>query len=367
MNRIYLPGLNGIRAIAALIVVISHISQLFKAHLNFSFPAYFGGGLAVTLFFVLSGYLITYLLILEKEKFNTIDLKAFYLRRILRIWPLYYIVIIASIAVMFFLYQQNLLSKNHNNLNATVLFAFFAGNLAESIYQLAFTPIGVLWSVAVEEQFYLFWPLLLKFCKPSTNVFLSFLLAFSVLKIIIRIFLSDTFLSSLISLTRLDCMAIGAIGACFVLNTRLYDKYVYPLIFSKQIQLLSWVISIIGFTTLKMPLSIFSDDFYAVFFVFLIINISQNKNALINLESKIFNFLGRISYGIYMYHVLVIFVFQKLVYNQVDNIFYYFSYLSIIVILTVVMAYLSNRYIETYFLKKKTLLAKIKSSNGNNA
>ncbi|MDN3658334.1 acyltransferase [Ferruginibacter paludis] len=364
MNKIYLPGLNGIRAIAALIVVISHITQLFKAHLNFSFPVYLGGGLAVTLFFVLSGYLITYLLILEKEKFNTIDLKAFYLRRILRIWPLYYIMIIASICVMFFLYQQNLLSKNQNNLNAVVLFVFFAGNIAESIYQLAFTPIGVLWSVAVEEQFYLFWPLLLKFCKPGINVFFTFLLAFSILKIIIRVFLSNTFLSSLISLTRLDCMAIGALGACFVLDAKLFNKYVRRYVFSKQVQVLSWAIAIIGFATLKMPLSIFSDDFYALFFVIIIINISQNKNTLINLETKILNFLGRISYGIYMYHVLVIFVFQKIVYFPADNIFYYFSNLSIILILTIIVAYISNKYIENYFLRKKMVLARIKSSNG---
>lgn len=94
---VYLPGLNTIRFIAAFTVIINHI-ELFKRNFNQSnflnIAAIFSmGRLGVVLFFVLSGFLITYLLLLEKDKFKTIDIKRFYIRRALRIWPLYYLLL----------------------------------------------------------------------------------------------------------------------------------------------------------------------------------------------------------------------------------------------------------------------------------
>jgi peptidoglycan/LPS O-acetylase OafA/YrhL len=82
MNKVYFPNLNGLRFFAAFSVMLYH---------------FFGEGLinghyGVVLFFVLSGFLITYLLFEEKEKFGKIEIKKFYFRRILRIWPLYYLV-----------------------------------------------------------------------------------------------------------------------------------------------------------------------------------------------------------------------------------------------------------------------------------
>jgi len=370
MNKIYLPGLNGIRAIAALMVVVAHYGQILAKDLGFSFSIYqqrSPGGLAVTLFFVLSGYLITYLLILEREKFKTIYLRSFYYRRILRIWPLYYVIIILGIIVMYYLYDKNLLNRSNNNFSITILYFVFAGNFSEAIYQVSFnhlfSSISILWSVGVEEQFYLFWPLLIKLFKKSIYVFIYFLIGYIILKIIIRIYFVNTFLSPLVNLTRLDCMAIGAIGACMVLDTKLYVKYISSIIFNKYLQLFAWIIFVIGFIYLPMPLSIFSDEFYSIFFTIIIINVSQNKNTLIRLESGIFNFLGRISYGIYMYHVLIMTIVVKIIAKPVDNIFNYFLYLIFILLFTITIAFLSNRYVESWFLKKKSLLAKIKSQN----
>ena len=93
---LYFPGLHGLRCIAALMVIVTHI-ELFKAryglpniyHFNKDFGVY-----GVDFFFVLSGFLITYLLFKEDDKFGFINLKFFYLRRIFRIWPLYYLLII---------------------------------------------------------------------------------------------------------------------------------------------------------------------------------------------------------------------------------------------------------------------------------
>ena len=97
-STIYFEGLNGLRFFAALAVIITHVELIkgvFKFKHYWNNPIIFNlGGLGVYFFFVLSGFLITYLLLSEKQKFNKIEIKQFYLRRIFRIWPLYYFIII---------------------------------------------------------------------------------------------------------------------------------------------------------------------------------------------------------------------------------------------------------------------------------
>jgi peptidoglycan/LPS O-acetylase OafA/YrhL len=92
-NKIYLPGLNGLRAIAAFGVLFSHVNLGIEAYGLPIRKTSDLAGFGVTIFFALSGFLITYLLLKEKEQFNTINIKNFYVRRILRIWPLYFLFI----------------------------------------------------------------------------------------------------------------------------------------------------------------------------------------------------------------------------------------------------------------------------------
>lgn len=109
-NRVHFSGLNGIRAIVALAVVFSHTTMGLKEFgLNqFIFGQYADGnpkatqlaGFGVTMFFALSGFLITYLL-LEENKTGEINIKNFYIRRILRIWPLYYLYFVLTIITLF--------------------------------------------------------------------------------------------------------------------------------------------------------------------------------------------------------------------------------------------------------------------------
>lgn len=93
-KAIHLPGLNGLRAIAALSVVIAHSTQ--EGISDFGLPWLFNiplAGYSVTLFFVISGFLITYLLVNEFDRTDTVNVGKFYVRRILRIWPIYYLFI----------------------------------------------------------------------------------------------------------------------------------------------------------------------------------------------------------------------------------------------------------------------------------
>ena len=106
--RVYFPGLNGIRFLAALAVMICHMEMTkhWFHEPNIYTVSFVGGVLGdigVILFFVLSGFLITYLLLQEQQDLGTIKIKQFYIRRILRIWPLYYMVILLGLFVLPFL------------------------------------------------------------------------------------------------------------------------------------------------------------------------------------------------------------------------------------------------------------------------
>jgi peptidoglycan/LPS O-acetylase OafA/YrhL len=158
-RSIYFPGLNGIRAIAALLVVCSHISLSLEI---FGFSDYGGidmAGYGVTMFIVLSGYLITYLLLNEYEENKLIDYRKFYMRRILRIWPIYYLSIIIALTCIYF--------GGHAIDGTGLFFYLFMMANVPFVFGGALNLVGQLWSVGVEEQFYLFWPWLFKKTKSS--------------------------------------------------------------------------------------------------------------------------------------------------------------------------------------------------------
>ena len=139
-KQIFFPGLNGLRFFAALFVLITHL-ELFK-HLN-GFPDIWNnplilsfGSIGVDLFFVLSGFLITYLLLAEKGATGDISLKQFYIRRMLRIWPLYFFIVFLTFLIMplfpLFPFSQGVKS---NYFQKVTLYIFMLPNVA-----LAFSP-----------------------------------------------------------------------------------------------------------------------------------------------------------------------------------------------------------------------------------
>lgn len=165
LSRFYHPELDVLRFLAFLTVFFRHtLPTQPEVYINHHIPA----GLAsiaaiiastcdkgVVLFFVLSSYLITKLLLLEKEKTGKIALKEFYIRRALRIWPLYFVFVVLTIWVF------PLLGYDHVGIkNGIGLFTFTANWTIPLSPQVA-SPGMLLWSVSVEEQFYLLWPLAL--------------------------------------------------------------------------------------------------------------------------------------------------------------------------------------------------------------
>jgi peptidoglycan/LPS O-acetylase OafA/YrhL len=171
----YMAGLDGLRALAVLAVI--------AYHLNLSFAP--GGLLGVGVFFVLSGYLITDILLSEWRRSGRIDLKDFWLRRARRLLPgLFFMLVIVTAWVT--LFDQSLLSKMREDVLAAVLYVSNWWLIFHHVsYFASFgppSPLGHLWSLAVEEQFYLVWPLLLilglrKMPRRGPLVGLSLLLA----------------------------------------------------------------------------------------------------------------------------------------------------------------------------------------------
>ena len=149
----YLPGLDGLRAIAVVAVMVYHANHEWLG----------GGFLGVEVFFVISGYLITLLLIGEDERKGFIDLKQFWLRRARRLLPAL-LVVLSGVAIYMALFQRGPMGRTRGDF----LGGLFYGSNWYQIYvgqgytaAGAFAPLRHLWSLAVEEQFYLVWPLIM--------------------------------------------------------------------------------------------------------------------------------------------------------------------------------------------------------------
>lgn len=153
----YRPELDGIRAIAILLVLAQHINVP---------SATLAGLVGVNLFFVLSGYLITSLLLRERESTGRIDLRSFYERRIRRLVPALVAVLIATGVLM------AVQGRFGSYIPQAVVSFFYVSDVAKAIgYDLGY--VGHTWSLALEEQFYLIWPALLiflprRFLAPAT-------------------------------------------------------------------------------------------------------------------------------------------------------------------------------------------------------
>lgn len=346
-----IPNITSIRFILAMLVVIFHIAEFSK---NRGFP-YFNdlaifhkGTEAVYMFFSLSGFLIIKQLYEEKRLTHSVNLKSFYLRRVLRIFPLYYLILTFG-----FIYYHFILpffgfefENNYNFLSGLLLSITFFPNIFST-----YSPGGILeilWSIGIEEQFYLFIaPLFLLLPLKRIVLFLSL---FTPLYFII-------YFSEQVSFLRTYNMLFfyfSFSGLCAILfnhslTKTLINKLRYPLL----------LLLLLYFST---PL--FKDNFNHFFyslFSFILFGFSITALAIKPikiLQNKAINYLGKISYGIYMYHAIVMqligFTYLKLISkfnfkDATDILIINFT----IIPLTIILSHFSFKYYESYFLKLK--------------
>lgn len=352
----YLPGLNALRFYAAVSVLIHHIAgyagDWFDQPRPYTFLHNFilNSAYAVTLFFVLSGFLITYLLLNEHQDTGNISILDFYRRRVLRIWPLYYAVFGAALVLALLGGFQ----VPFNSLTNTLFFLFLAPNLLAFGAPLGISVVGHLWTIGVEEQFYIVWPHIVKWVKRPLQfliLFIAFKLALIVAAYILAYFNPQSIWGGFLKFlgdTRFECMAIGAVGAYLVH----YRSPILRLIYSRVGQMATFALVIyLGFVI--PPATPLHHTATSIAFAALMMNLATNPNALVRLEHPLIRTGGDISYGIYMLHPLVIYAtlifLRQLGFD--DNTFL----LNLISITgTLAAAALSYRFFERPFLRLKT-------------
>lgn len=359
--KLYFKNLNGLRFIAAFMVLICHIELNKKYfHLNnFRETTRFLGFLGVDLFFVLSGFLITFLLLKEKEFFEKINFKYFYIRRILRIWPLYYFIVILSLFILpkFTVFHINgdffRLESNIETIKILLLFIFILPNVLYLIKPIAFS--AQTWSIGVEEQFYLIWPYIVNKFKNYKILFISIIVFYWFIYWLLCFNFFNKFpymvlIKNFYILFKIDVLSLGALGAVLYNERNKICKYVN----SKIVFFVSILSLIIMYVYLPNEVKVFR-IIYALFFLIIIFNLILNKQLENLLENKWFNLLGKISYGIYMYHQIFIVLVINLVLKYIKSIgvFENIMIYSFSIILTLLFSYLSYIYFETPLLNFK--------------
>lgn len=354
-NREHYPALDGIRGIAILLVILYH---------NFSFVEYFNyGWLGVDLFFVLSGFLITNILLATTNSKNYF--KNFYARRVLRIFPLYYLSLFLFL-IIFPSFKNFPLDVSYYQENQFWFWTYLQN------WTLVFNQDGQgialnhFWSLAVEEQYYLLWPLLVFWIrKPKRLLFFCFFLLVAVIAARISIWIyRDSFpaYERLFLFTRIDGILIGSILAIIqFINPLFVRKYFTTLIislvvinylfyfFNRNFDSIfpSWPIA--GFTT------------FAAIFAFAIYEAVMKENKIINflLTINVLRFLGKYSYGFYIFHFPIFLITKPFTDHLASVVFvpgstpYLIATSTLATLAGLVVSILSFHVFEKYFLKLK--------------
>ena len=292
------PALDGLRGIAILLVVFFH---------NFGFSNYFSfGWLGVDLFFVLSGFLITSILLNEVGSKNY--LKNFYGRRMLRIFPVYYLLLFICLVILpvFPTFKDNL---HYYTSNQVWLWTYLQNWLYVFKIPEDTNVLLHLWSLAVEEQYYLIWPfVILLIRKPKSLLALSLLLLIGI--VIFRLILWQRHIEGfhyfgLYTFTRFDGICIGsALALLRIISPKLISQYTAPIILS--IAGLNFIFYFANKNT-NFTFPYFAFVGYTTFAIVFAVLVNEAATLDKNFITRILNipflrFFGKISYGFYIFH-----------------------------------------------------------------
>jgi len=373
-EKLFFPNLDGLRFLCFFAVFLFHCNGTIlrklndgttKQVLNFLFR---NGELGVNAFFVLSGFLITFLLIKEKKINNDISLKNFYIRRILRIWPLFYIVTFLGF-IIFPIAKSAVHQTPHEIADYRYYLAFLPNFDFIHIKRFSFDVLpdasflAVLWSVGIEEQFYLAWPFTLKF--SSSKKYPLIFLGIIFFTLIFRAFYLgntsyDLAVRNFHTFSVIGDMAIGGMMAYFCSSDTKLLKYITTMP--------KWIIVLLYVTTAGVILfkqHLFASGIsldverlvLAILFAFIIAEQNYAQHSFFKFSKfKLMSKLGTYTYGLYCLHFIavlaVIFVIEK--YNlNISTLFPSVVVCAITLLLSIVISLLSYHLFEKYFLNLK--------------
>lgn len=353
-KHIYFPNLNALRIYAAVCVVIAHVAYTFgdmrtqSAFYSWLDILILDAQTAVSLFFVLSGFLITYLLLAERERHGTISVRQFYLRRILRIWPLYYLIVLIGFVLLPLMLGSEYALYNMPA-GSIILVVVMLPNLVGPL-----GPLGHLWTIGLEEQFYLAWPWAVRRRGILLKVIFGVIFIKLALAPILYAINNDAMLIMFLG-ARFECMALGGLAAWLYhrrhpLLRRLYSLPVVLVVTAGVVYLV----------LVDVPVTALGNALIGLLFALLVLNLATHPQLRIRLQGPVWDTLGNLSYGIYMFHYpllyLVLYVMRALGLPEGDstNLLLYVLTLGG----TFVLAALSYRFFESPFLVLKSRLAR---------
>ncbi len=353
-KRFYRPELDVLRFFAFFCVFAHHTLNVKSA------GGRFGGvttalevslSFAVSLFFMLSAFLITTLLEMELQRNGHIHVQAFYVRRITRIWPLYYIFLLVNLGISIYLVSWRI---SNSFVAAWVL---MVGNWYMIVQHSILTPMTVLWSVNIEEQFYLFCPWIVAiFRRKGLIAFAMVTIAISMATLFWmghRHIVDDNSLR-FNTLVELQYFAVGTIVAMLVRRRDLtVSPFVRAALFSLglccwvggtyffdsrcQTAHLSWWSPASEYALVNLGCLAFFFSFYGL---------------TLGKAMRPFIYLGKISYGLYLYHILFA-VMVRGMFSGHDGVAYKLIRTSLSLGLTIVTASASYAWLEKPFLRLK--------------
>lgn len=361
-GKTHFPGLNSLRFFAALFVVIGHI-PMNQGSLGLPNPHYgalfFRGSTAVSFFFTLSGFLITWLLLAETRQTGGVDVRRFYLRRVCRIWPLYFLIVFFGLA-----FYNALLPLagipypvEYSVPFALLLYTFLLPNLMNSLYTVG-GILNPLWSIGVEEQFYLVWgPAVKRFHRVLPR------LCWGVLLISLAVAGMSQFgvfgwgaMRKFTDQLEIHFMAAGALCAWALQQHR--ERFLaFPVFSSRVLQVILCVLLLDFYLTYFIHWGLADEIVQMCLYSWLIVTVAANPRNVIRVETRAFEFLGKISYGLYLYHMIAVYMtsaaFKAWRWWEGNLWLYTTAYYATACGLTVLFAHLSYRWFETPFLRLK--------------
>lgn len=349
MSRKHFHTFDALRFFAFLLVFLLHLPKTGNIHIDFFLKS---GGIGVTFFFVLSGFLITYILLYEKKHQNKISLKKFFARRILRIWPLFYLMIAFAYLSPYILNALNL-PFNYEGYKPDLLTSIFFGENYKMMMTNTFpdgAPLRVMWSLCIEEHFYILWAVLLYFI--STKKIPHLIISSIIIANISRIIYTHLGISHIDIFSHLDYFAFGAIPAYIFMHKKIFINYLekIPRYFKYIFLILNIAIVFIIPNIHFVFIDHLSPFILALLFSVTILFTLGNNSIHIN-DNLWFSKLGIYTYGLYLYHtIIVLLLIQIFKYLSFSN-WYLLGITSLI--MTIGISIISYHLFEKQFLKLK--------------
>ncbi len=366
-QKLFFPNLDGLRFFSFLAVFLLHglvtdSPAIHEANWFKQSKLLAHADLGVSFFFVLSGFLITYLLLFENQSRGKIDVGSFYVRRVLRIWPLYFFCVIYGFIItphLRILMGQSPAENANPLLSATFLNNF--DRIHNGPPQSA--VLGVLWSIAVEEQFYLLWPLLLFFVPKKYFQWIFFTVI--TVSLVYRSFQQGEVAENH-TLGVISDMAIGGLAAWLSIRKNFFEK-----MFEKIPKPVTLIFYTVTFLLIVFWYQLFSFRELIVFrrvimataFAWIIVEQNYNSKSYFKISNfKIISRLGKYTYGLYCLHPIAISAtivgLRALGINKTGWQIIFLQ-IPVSLLVSILLSYVSYHAFEKHFLKLKERFAYI--------